>query len=183
MQPEPNANPSPNQTPPPTRRGWPLSSLFFLGLSVVLAVLAVLLFTGAIRFGQTTPPPPPPTAGQIKTIDVVRALQAQGLAVEQQPRGLPRGEFSAPGQELSVEGLPLYLYIFPSPDVAEQEVAAADPFAVLPAAAMPTPGDRDVPAPDGVPPLIVQGSNVAVALPGGDDDLRAKVRTAIEGLP
>ena len=39
--------PNPNEAPPP-RRGWPISSLFFLGLSAVLAVLAVLLFTGMI---------------------------------------------------------------------------------------------------------------------------------------
>ena len=174
--------PNPNEAPPP-RRGWPLSSLFFLGLSAVLAVLAVLLFTGTLRIGQTTPPPPPPTPGQLETIDVVRALQAQGLTVEQRPRGLPRGEFSAPGQELAVDGQPLYLFIFPNPDVAASEVAAADPLAVAPASTMPTPGEGDVPSPDAAPPAIVQGSNVVVALPGGDDDLRAKVRAAIEGLP
>lgn len=165
------------------RRGWSASSIFFLALSVVLAVLALLLATGRVRIGPTTPPPPPPMPGQIQVIDVVRALEAQGLAVEQLPRGVPRGAFSAPGQALSANGTPLYLFIFPDPATAEREVAATDPFAVLPAAAMATPGRTEIPAPDAVPPMIVRGSNVAVAMPGGDDDLRARVRAAIEGLP
>lgn len=164
----------------PDRRGWPASSIFFLGLSAVLAVLAVLLATGKLRLG---PSAPPPTAGHITVIDVVRALEAQGFAVEQVPRGLPRGALSAPGQGLTVDGEPLYLFIFPDPATASDEVAAADPFAVLPASSTPTPDRTETPSPDAPPPMIVQGSNVAVAMPGGSDDQRAKVRTAIEGLP
>jgi hypothetical protein len=174
----------PNEPSPRARRGWPPSSLFFLGLSAVLAVLAVLLWVGAIRIGPGTPPPPPPTPGQLNTIDVVRALEAQGLAVEQPPpTGVVRGAFSAPAQILLVDGEPLYLFRFPDPATAEREVAAAEPSEVLPASTQPTPGRIDLPAPDGSPPMIVRGSNVAVALPGGDDDLRDRVRTAIEGLP
>jgi hypothetical protein len=126
---------------------------------------------------------PPPTPGQIEAIDVVRALQAQGMTVQQVQQGVPRGAFSAPGQGLTVDGEPVYLFIFPDPATAQREVAAADPFAVLPASAMPTPGRAEVPSPDAAPPMIVQGSNVAVAMPGGSDDQRAKVRAAIEGLP
>lgn len=167
----------------PKRRGWPPSSIFFLGLSAVLAVLAVLLATGVVRFGPSTPPPPPPKPGQIQVIDVVRALEAQGLAVQQVPQGLPRGAFSAPGQGLTVDGEPLYLFVFPDTETAQSEVEAADPFAVLPAAAMATPGREEIPSPDTAPPMIVQGSNVAVAMARGSDDQRAKVRAAIEGLP
>lgn len=165
------------------RRGWPASSIFFLGLSAVLAVLAVLLATGRVRFGPSTPPAPPPTPGQIKVIDVVRALEGQGFAVQQVQQGVPRGAFSAPGQGLTVDGEPLYLFIFPDPETAQREVETADPYAVLPATAMPSPSREEIPTSDAAPPMIVRGSNVAVAMPGGSDDQRAKVRAAIEGLP
>lgn len=172
-----------NRSQQKTRRGWPASSIFFLGLSAVLAVLAVLLATGVVRFGPSTPPPPPPTPGQITVIDVVRALEAQGLAVQQVQQGVPRGAFSAPGQGLTVDGEPAYLFVFPDPEIAQNEAEGVDPFAVLPASAMPTPGPEEIPSPDAAPPLLVRGSNVVVAMPGGSDDQRAKVRAAIEGLP
>lgn len=166
-----------------SRRGLPPSSVFFLGLSAVLAVLAVLLATGVVRFGSSTPAAPPPTPGRIITIDIVRALQAQGLTAEQQPGSIPRGGFSAPAQVLAVDGEPLYAFVFSDPETAAGEAAAIDPFDVLPASVMPAPDEERLPSPDAAPPMIARGSNVVVAMPGGSDDLRAKVRAAIEGLP
>ncbi len=165
------------------RRPLSASSIFFFGLAAVLAVLAVLLATGTVRIGPSTPPPPPPTPGQIKVIDVVRALEAQGLAVQQAKQSVPLGELSAPGQGLTVDGETLYLFVFPDPTTARQEVEAADPYAVLPASAMSEADRAEIPTSDPPPPMIVQGSNVAVAMPGGSDEQRAKVRAAIEGLP
>ncbi len=165
------------------RRPLSASSIFFFGLAAVLAVLAVLLATGTVRIGPSTPPPPPPTPGQIKVIDVVRALEAQGLAVQQTQQGVPLGELSAPGQGLTVDGEPLYLFIFTDPETAQRDVEAADPYAVLPASVMPEADRAEIPTSDPPPPMIVQGSNVAVAMPGGSDEQRAKVRAAIEGLP
>ncbi|MBA3416549.1 MAG: hypothetical protein H0U10_15115 [Chloroflexia bacterium] len=175
-------------TPPPARpprRGFPPSSLIFFAVAIVLGVLAVLLATGTI--GTSSPPPPPPTPGRMTQIDVVEALRAQGLTAEidRQLFVLP-GALGQPGQGVRVADEPLYVFFFDDPEQAAVELARADPASVLP----PPPGSGGSAAAGaeavgvtGGAPFIVQGSNVVVAMPGGDEETRARVRTAIEGLP
>ena len=186
--------PAPRPVPPKPsgkapRRGFPPSSIVLFALAVVLGVLAVLLATGTI--GRSTPPPPPPTPGSLYQIDVVNALRAQGLATEVDPRlFVPRRAFSQPGQGVRVEGEPLYAFFFADPARAREEFEAVNPAEVLP----PPPGSGSGSGspealgaePVGVmggAPFLVQGSNVVVAMPGGDEETRTKVRAAIEGLP
>jgi len=182
-----DASPTPNPAATSTavqRRGFPPSSIFFFALSIVLGVLAVLLATG--RIGTSTPAPPPPTPGQLEQIDVVNALRAQGLEAEVDPRlFVPRRAFSQPGQGVRVGEETLYTFIFSDPEQARSEFAAVDPAEVLPP---PREGQAEAVGAQAVgvtggAPLLVQGSNVVVAMPGGDEETRSKVRTAIEGLP
>ena len=163
----------------PKKKGWPLSSILLLGLAAVLAVLSILLYTGTVRLGASMPPPPDATPGAIRTVDVVGALRAQGLTAEPDQRlFVPMREFKVPGQGIRVGDAPLLVFIFDDPATAEAAFAAADPANVLP----PTlPGGGGPVQPDEV--MLAQGSNIAVALVGGDDATREKVRTAIEGLP
>ncbi|MGI9253008.1 MAG: hypothetical protein ACR2J8_04625 [Thermomicrobiales bacterium] len=161
--------------PAPPKKGWPLSSLLLFAVSGVLALLALLLWTGTIRLPYRTPPVTP---GAIKVVDVVSALRAQGLSAEEdQKLFVPIREFPVPGQGLIVEGNPLLLFIFPDPAAAQSAVAAANPGNVLPAT---LPGGRAV-SPDSV--VITQGSNVAAALVGGDERVSGIVKSVIEGLP
>jgi hypothetical protein len=170
----PDQMPAAASAPPPKKR-WPLSSLLLFGLAAILGVLAVLLWTGAIKPLTT---PPPVTPGAIRTVDVVSTLRSAGVSAEENPRlFVPRREFEVPGQGIMVEGNPMLLFVFPDREAAEAAVAAADPTNILPAR---LPGDIEV-APDDV--LIAQGSNVAVALVGGDERTRDTVRSTIEGLP
>ncbi|MCC6315007.1 MAG: hypothetical protein IT337_13465 [Thermomicrobiales bacterium] len=166
-----------NETLPDDDRrsgGLPLSSALQFALAAVLAVVAVLLYTG--RLGGRSAPPPTP--GHAQLIDVVNALRAQGLAAEQAPKlFVPRRAFSTPGQGVTVGGAPLFAFVFPDPETARQEFAAADPAQVIPET---LPGGVARPPGD---PLLVQGSNVVVALLDSDAATQAKVRTAIEGLP
>jgi len=170
--------PPTTQPGPSAKKGWPLSSILLLGLAAALALLSVLLYTGTVRIGPQTPPPPPATPGKLQTVDVVEALRAQGLTAEPSRVFVPIREFKVPGQGVTVNGAPLLVFIFPDPDAAKAAFAAADPANVLP----PTlPGGGGAAPPDEV--TLAQGSNVAAALVGGDQDTRDKVTTAIEGLP
>lgn len=180
---------SPTSTPPTPkgipRRGFPPSSIVFFAVSIVLGVLAVLLATGTI--GTSTPPPPPPIPGRLTQIDVVNALRTQGLVAEVDPRlFVPRGALSQPGQGVRIDGEPLYVFFFDDPEQARAEFVAADPATVLPpprGTGSPAAQGAEAVGITGGEPFIVQGSNVVVAVPGGDEAIRAKVRTAIEGLP
>ena len=164
------------------RPRFPPSSILFFALAIVLGILALLLGTGTI--GTSTPPPPPPTPGRLHQVDVVNALRAQGLEAEIDRRSV-RGAFSQPGLGIVVANEPLFAFFFDSPAEAAEEFAAVDPADVLPAERGGSPeavgGARDGAEP--ADPLLVQGSNVVVAMPGGDEETRTKVRAAVEGLP
>lgn len=157
------------------RKGWPLSSLLLFALAGVLAVLALLLWNGTIR-----PPAelPPVTPGAIRTVDIVSTLKAAGVPAEIDGKlFVPRREFEVPGQGLRAGGAPLLLFIFPDGQGARAAFEQANPANVLP----PTlPGGIEV---DPAEVTLAQGSNVVVALVGGDDRTRATVKKVIEGLP
>ncbi len=157
------------------RKGWPLSSLLLFGLSAVLAVLALLLWTGTIRLPAKTPPVTP---GAIRSVDVIAALKANGAKAEEAPRMfVPRREFDQPGQGIMVNGTPMLLFIFPDTVAASEAFDGADLGNVLPSS---LPGDLPV---NPAEVMVVQGSNVVAALAGGDEKTRDIVKRTIEGLP
>jgi len=159
----------------PARKGWPLSSLLLFALSAVLAVLALLLWNGTIR-----PPAdaPPVTPGAIRTVDIVSTLKAAGVPAEIDGRlFVPRREFEVPGQGLKAGGAPLLLFIFPDGQTARAAFERADKANVLPPN---LPGGVTV---DPAEVTLAQGSNVVVALVGGDDRTREIVKSTVEGLP
>jgi hypothetical protein len=162
---------------PKARRGGAWLPLFFAFLAVVLGVAAVVTAIQE-RQREAAHQPPPATPGDNQAIDVLQALQRQGIAVDFGRRGVPRGEFTVPGQELLAGATPIYVFIFPDLAQAKQEAANADP-----AKALPRPLAGASPPPAGGPPFMVQGSNVGVIVDGGDDALRQQVKTAVEGLP
>ncbi|HET7094773.1 MAG TPA: hypothetical protein VFI22_14875 [Thermomicrobiales bacterium] len=165
------------QTGPGRKRGSAWLPLFFALLAVVLGVAAVVTAIQE-RQREAAHQPPPATPGDNQAIDVLQALQRQGIAVEFGRRGVPRGEFTVPGQELLAGSTPLYVFIFPDPAQAQQEAANADP-----ARALPKPPAGATPTPASAPPFMTQGSNVIVIVEGGDDALRQEAQTAVEGLP
>ena len=114
----------------PERKGWPLSSLLLFALSAVLAVVAVLLWTGTVRMPMEKPPVTP---GAIRNVDVISTLEAAGADAEAAPKlFVPRREFDQPGQGIMVNGTPMLLFIFPDRQTAESAFAAADLANVLP---------------------------------------------------
>ena len=158
--------------PPPPRRGFNWISALFAAISVALFAVAIVmawpLFTGG---NQATRPEP--EGGRLEAVHVTDALAAQGLAVEQGKGFIPIGTFSVPGQGTTVDGVPLFIFIFPDATTAAAELAEADPATI---------GPRGTPIPGSVPELFTQG-NIILALFDASDDIRTKVEQALAELP
>lgn len=149
-----------------------LSNIFAV-IAVIFAVLAVVLY---LRPGQGIAPVPTAVPGENQLINVVRALEGQGLQVTQ-PQGLfvPAGESGVPGQGLEIAGAPAFVFLYPDEAQAQGAVLTLDPAAAVP-------GDvRGTPMPEGER-RITQGSNVVLIMAGGDDATWQKVETAVAGL-
>lgn len=156
-------------------RGGSRLTLLFGVLAVVLAALAIFIW---LRDREATREPAIPTAvaGENELIHVQQALAGEGLTATIEPRGLPPGELGVPGQLLTVDETPLYVFLFQDASDAAERAADLDPATALPPAnAQGTPIATE-------PPHLTQQSNVIVALVGGDDALRDKVDAAIGRL-
>jgi hypothetical protein len=148
-------------------------------VSALFAVISVALFAVAIWIawpmitGSNEIQRPDAEAGKLQAVHVTDALAAEGLTVEQGKGFIPLGVFSVPGQGTTVDGAPLYYFIFPDAEQPAAELAAIDPADL---------GPRGTPVPGSVPELFHHG-NVIVALFDATDDIRAKVEQAMAGLP
>ena len=141
--------------------------------AVLLAILAVVLY---LRPGRGIAPIPTAAPGDNQLINVVRALEAQGLQVTQtQGMFVPAGDAGVPGQGLEVGGNPAFVFLFPDETQAQSAVLTLDPAAVVPGE------KRGTPLPEGER-RMTQGSNVILVMVGGDDAAWQKVEIAIAGL-
>ncbi len=155
-----------------------LVSAFFGVLAVVLAAVAAALYFSDQNGVVEAPTPRPALPGSNEMIHVLGALSGQGLETSFAQGGAPAGELGVPGQPLTVDGSPLFVFVFP--DVERAEAAAADarddPSALLAGASF---QGTPVTAND---PHIASHSNIVVALIDGPEELAADVDRAIGGL-
>ena len=141
-------------------------------VAVLLAILAVVLY---LRPGRGIAPIPTASPGENQLINVVRALEGQGLQVTQtQGMFVPAGDAGVPGQGLAVDGNPAFVFLYPDQAQAQGTVLTLDPAAVIPDTL------RGTPLPTGER-RMAQGSNVVLIMVGGDDVTWQKVETAISG--
>ncbi|MCA9861757.1 MAG: hypothetical protein KC432_01995 [Thermomicrobiales bacterium] len=149
-----------------------LSNLF-AAVAVILAILAVVLY---LRPGRGIAPVPTAAPGGNQLINVVRALETEGLEVRQ-PQGLfvPAEDGGVPGQGLEIAGDPAFVFLYPDESQAQDAVLTLDPAAVVPGEL------RGTPMPAGEH-RITQGSNVVLIMAGGDDATWQKVEAAVAGL-
>jgi hypothetical protein len=142
-------------------------------VAVLFAILAIVLY---LRPGRGIAPVPTAVPGGNQLINVVRALEAQGLEVRQ-PKGMfvPAGDAGVPGQGLDIAGNPAFVFLFLDQSQAQGAVLTLDPAAVVPDEL------RGTPMPEGER-RITQGSNVVLIMVGGDDATWQKVETAVAGL-
>lgn len=155
-----------------------LPSLILFGLAIVLLIIAVVYYR---RDQKESGPLPAPTAlpGRNTSIDVVDALERQGLKVDYQHRTVQSPELTPPGQPLNVDGAVLYVFVYTSgPTAAQKEAARVDQGAILP------PDAGTATAATGPPPRprVFTHSNVIAVLVGGSDALVGKVQKAITDL-
>jgi len=154
-----------------------LLSLLLFGLAIALLAYAGVTYIRS-RQDQTGQAPPPHVAGKAELKNVYDALVGAGLDVQYGKDAAPAGIFSEPGQQLLVEGVPLYVFIFDSPEAraAETENIVPDQLTLADQLGTPVVGSE-------TPIAMAEGSNVATLLVGGDADLAASVQVAIEGIP
>ncbi len=145
-------------------------------LAGVLFVIVAVLYVRDQLEDDPTPPPPPHEPGRAQLVNVVEALRDEGLKVEYARQGVRIPGLGAAGQGLTVEGTPLYVFLFDSPETRESEVGALGDDDLILLSTQGTPVSAG-------PLRAVQGSNVFAVLVGGSDDLFARVDAAIARLP
>jgi hypothetical protein len=148
--------------------------LLLVGLGLVLAAIAIIYFREDDENGSQ-PVLPTSVPGRNELAHVADALRRQGLDVSYGPRGIRSPILSEPGQNLTVDGATLYVFIYDTVPLRESQFdeARGNPVAILPRG----PG---TPASD--PPFLAAGSNVMVALVNGSAEIAEKVDRAISGL-
>jgi hypothetical protein len=150
-----------------------LSNAFAIA-AVLFGVAAVVLY---LRGSGGTAPIPTPAPGGNEIINVIEALKAEGLRVEQPPRlFIPRGALDVPGQGVEVDGTPGFIFRFPDAESARAAAAGVDPASLVPERIAGTPapaGER----------RLTQNSNVIVLLVGGSDETWQRVQEAVASLP
>lgn len=168
MSSDPSTPDSTSPKSPAPRKGWSGGLPYFI-LSGALAILAILLFTRVIDLN----PPPEAAPGRNQVINVVQALEGEGLTVTMDPSiYAPVGTFSAPGQGLLVNDTPVLVFVFPSSQLAAKEAGEVDPAEIFPAKVLPP----------GPTVSVIQSSNIVVAIPDTDPALVSTVTTAVDTL-
>ena len=152
-------------------------------LSTFLFVLAFGAGIAAIVFyymqSQATEEPvlirPTSEPGQYDLGGVVAALRDGGLTVEYGRRQARSDALSPPAQTLTVDGAPLYIFIYPDTATRATEATTLIAADVRLATATGTPVPVSV-------PKLVMGSNIVALLDTNATEIRDKVTQAIEEL-
>jgi hypothetical protein len=150
-------------------------SLALFGLAAILFIVVAVLYIRDERDKEETPPVPTAAPGRAQLINVVEALENEDIDVEVSRDPGPRFEnLTPPGQGLTAGGNPLYVFIYEDTTIRDDETSSLEPADL-------TAVDRNGTPVPGTPHGVGHG-NVFVVLFGGDDDLIAKVDTAINGI-
>ena len=157
------------------KRARQLSTMLYVISAVLIVVVFALYFRDR---GQKTQTPPTPASipGQNELINVVDALQVQGLSVKAAPGGASTDAFTPPGQVLSVNDKTVYVFIYASPDDRTIDSDGLDPSTI----AITTLAGTAVPAAE---LTVFSQSNVIAVLVDGDASLAAKIDAGTKALP
>jgi hypothetical protein len=146
------------------------------GAAAILLVVVGVMYYRDRQKQDETPPPPVASPGGNQLINVVEALRAQGLKTEILPRTARADELSEVAQGLTVDGAPLYVFLYPDTAGREGESKGLDPATLAVRSASGTPVATGT-------PHVISHSNVIAALYGGSSQVAGKVDAAINGLP
>jgi hypothetical protein len=157
-----------------------LLSLALFGVAAVLFIIVGVMYFRDEKNGNQPAPTPASVPGEAQLKNVFDALAAQDLDVDYIRAAGPRfPAFSRPAQGLTVDGQPLYVFIYEDPALREEETANLTPEDLVPTSIG---GGNSTPEASGTP-HGVGASNVYAIMLGGDEDVIAKVDRAIQGIP
>lgn len=155
-------------------RKW-ISNLLFVVAAVLFAYVAYAYYQE--RSDDTgTVPTPQSVAGKAELKNVHDAIGAQGATVEYGRQTVRIEGVTPVGQQLTVEGTPVYIFIFDSPETRAEQTAdlSADSLEIK------TPSGADAATGD---LAISQGSNVLVVSDGATEDVQKTIDAGVQSLP
>ena len=151
-----------------------LSILLFVVAGVLLAIAIYLFWQD--RKQDSTPAPPTALPGHAQMKTVSDALEDEDLDVDYGPGSVRVDELSPVGQQLIIGDASAYVFIFDDPETREREMAGLSPEDIELVDAFGDPVTTE-------PVSIAEGSNVAVMVVGGDEELTASVADALATIP
>jgi hypothetical protein len=163
-----------NQQRSSSLRRW-ISNLLFVIAAVLFAYVAYAWYQER-EGGSNQIPTPQSVPGQAELKNVRDAIAAQGTTVEYGRQTVRVEGLTPVGQQLTVDGVPVYVFIFEDPDARTNEAGEID----LDAIELKTPSGADAATGD----LIVsQGSNVLTISDGAPADVQEKIDAGVQSLP
>lgn len=155
-------------------RKW-ISNLLFIVAAVLFAYVAYAWYQDR-NDDSTQIPTPQSEPGQAELKNVHDAIAAQGLTVEYGRQTVRVDGLTPVGQQLIVEGVPVYVFIFESPDVRAEQTGelSVDTIEIK------TPSGADAATGD---LALSEGSNVLVISDGAPEDVQAKIDAGVQSLP
>jgi hypothetical protein len=161
------------------RSSWPVRRWISNLLFVVAAVLFVYVGYAYYQERQDdngSVPTPQSVPGQAQLKNVHDAIADQGTSVDY-GRTTVRIEGITPvGQELTVEGVPVYVFIFESPDARSEQTAGLSADAIE----IKTPSGADAATGE---LSLAEGSNILTVSDGADQELQEKIAAGVQSLP
>ncbi len=155
-------------------RRW-ISNLLFVVAAVLFAYVAFAWYQE--RNDQSTQVPTPQSVpGQAELKNVHDAIASQGATIEYGRQTVRVEGLTPVGQQLMVDDVPVYVFIFESPDDRTEQAADVD----LDAIELKTPSGADAATGDLV---VTEGSNILVVSDGAPEDVQAKIDAGIQSLP
>jgi hypothetical protein len=163
-----------NQLRQSSLRRW-ISNLLFVVAAVLFAYVAYAWYQER-NDNSTQVPTPQSVPGQAEVKNVRDAIAAQGPTVEY-GRDTVRVEGLTPvGQQLMVDGVPVYIFIFESPEDRTEQSGELSTDAIE----LKTPSGADAATGDLV---ISEGSNVLTISDGASEHVQSKVDAGVQSLP
>jgi hypothetical protein len=155
-------------------RRW-ISNLLFVVAAVLFAYVAYAWYQDR-NDNSTQVPTPQSVPGQAEVKNVHDAIAAQGTTVEYGRSTVRVDGLTPVGQQLVVDGVSVYVFIFESPDDRIEEVDALVPDEIE----LKTPSGADAATGE---LTLAQGSNVLTISDGAPDDVQAKIDAGVQSLP
>lgn len=155
-------------------RRW-ISNLLFVVAAVLFAYVAYAWYQER-NDDSTQVPTPQSVPGQAEVKNVHDAFVAQGATVEYGRQTVRVDGLTPVGQQLTVDGVPVYIFIFEDPDSRVEQAGEIEADAIE----MKTPSGADAAAGD---LAVSQGSNVLAISDGAPEDVQAMIDAGVQSLP